>query len=284
MASNRQAIQSRIHSVRSTKKITKAMQMIANAKLSKQRKLMEANRFYSGELQKLVSEILRSDLPLSSEFLKEHENERAYTIFFCSDLGLCGGYNSNVTKFALQNLRKEDPILIIGTHSYAQMEREGFNIVNKRLISIDALDATTLAHAVDAAIDLYLNDEIGKLQICYTRFVNTMTFEPALNVLLPYSDDPEAAADESEKVLDIIFDPSVDEVLDQLIIQMTHDVAHASSLETKTAEQGSRRLAMETATDNAEELEEKLVLQFNQARQAAITQELTEIIGTVSAL
>lgn len=284
MAGNRQALQSRIHSVKSTKKITKAMQMIANAKLSKRRKLMEANRFYSGELQKLVSEILRSGLPLDSEFLKEHANGRAYTIFFCSDLGLCGGYNSNVIRFALENLRKEDPILIIGTHSYTQMEREGFNIVNEEPISVDALDHTTLTKDIDAAIDLYLDDEIGKLQICYTRFVNVMTFEPTLNVLLPYSDDPEAAADESEKVLDIIFDPSIDEVLDQLIIQMTHGVAYASSLETQAAEQGSRRLAMETATGNAEELEEKLVLQFNRARQAAITQELTEIVGTANAL
>lgn len=283
MAVNRQDIQARIRSVRSTEKITKAMQMIANAKLSKQRKLMEANRFYSGELQKLVGEILRSGLPLDSEFLSEHGNGRAYTIFFCSDLGLCGGYNSNVITFALQNLRKEDPILIIGTHSYAQMEREGFNIVNDDPISVDALDHTALAKIIDAAIGLYLDDEIGRLQICYTRFVNVMTFEPTLNVLLPCPDDPEAAAG-SEKVLDIIFDPSVDEVLDQLIIQMTHGVAYASSLEAKAAEQGSRRLAMETATDNAGELEEKLVLQFNRARQAAITQELTEIVGTANAL
>ena len=286
MPGNRQAIQSRIRSVKSTKKITKAMQMIANAKLAKQRKLMESNRFYSTELQKLVSEIVRSDLPLNSEFLREHTSESAYTIFFCSDLGLCGGYNANVVKFALQELKREDPILVVGTHAYTQLEREGFNIVNGEPISVDAMDATTLTKHIDSAIRLYLADEVGKIQICYTRFINTITFEPTLNVLLPYQELSSSGTDEEggEKLLDIIFDPSVDEVLDALIVQMVHNVAYANSLETKTAEQGSRRLAMETATDNAEELEDKLTLQFNQARQAAITQELTEIVGTANAL
>lgn len=284
MAGNRQAIQSRIRSVKSTKKITKAMQMIANAKLAKSRKKMESNRFYAGELQKLVTEILSSDEPFASRFLREHTSGRAYTIFFCSDLGLCGGYNANAVKFAQQNLDKEDPILIIGTHAYNQLVREGFNVVNDGPISVDALDEPALTKAVSTAVDLYLDDEVGKVQICYTRFVNTMTFEPTLDVLIPY-DDAHISDDARGKHLsDIIFDPSIDEVLDNLIVQMIQNVAYAHALETKTAEQGARRLAMETATDNAEELEEKLVLQFNQARQAAITQELTEIVGTANAL
>ena len=284
MAGNRQAIQSRIRSVKSTKKITKAMQMIANAKLAKSRKKMESNRFYAGELQKLVTEILGSDEPFASRFLREHTSGRAYTIFFCSDLGLCGGYNANAVKFAQQNLSKEDPILIIGTHAYNQLVREGFNVVNDGPISVDALDEPALTKAISTAVDLYLDDEVGKVQICYTRFVNTMTFEPTLDVLIPYDDAHLEDGAAGKRLSDIIFDPSIDEVLDNLIVQMIQNVAYAHALETKTAEQGARRLAMETATDNAEELEEKLVLQFNQARQAAITQELTEIVGTANAL
>ncbi len=284
MAGNRQAIQSRIRSVKSTKKITKAMQMIANAKLAKSRKKMESNRFYAGELQKLVTEILHSEEPFESRFLREHTSGRAYTIFFCSDLSLCGGYNANVVKFAQQNLSKEDPILIIGTHAYNQLVREGFNVVNDGPISVDALDEPALTKAISTAVDLYLDDEVGKVQICYTRFVNTMTFEPTLDVLIPYDDAHIADDAAGKRLTEIIFDPSIDEVLDNLIVQMIQNVAYAHALETKTAEQGARRLAMETATDNAEELEEKLVLQFNQARQAAITQELTEIVGTANAL
>ncbi|MBQ1809870.1 MAG: ATP synthase F1 subunit gamma [Erysipelotrichaceae bacterium] len=283
MAGNQQAIKSRIRSVKSTKKITKAMQMIANAKLTKQRKLMESNRFYSQKLQEMVDDILSADQPLKSKYLKDHHSDSAFTIFFCSDLGLCGGYNANITKFAKQNLKKEDPLLIIGTHGYQHFKREGYNIVNKTPISIDGMDDMTMREYIDDALDLYLKDEINKIQVCYTRFVNTMTFEPSMNVLLPYQ-EVEVDDEKTEKILDIIFDPSINEVLDQLIVEMVHNVAYSLSLETKTAEQGSRRLAMETATDNAEELEEKLVLQFNQARQAAITQELTEIVGTANAL
>lgn len=282
MAGNRQAIQSRIRSVKSTKKITKAMQMIANSKLSKQRKLMEANRIYAEELQGVVGEILRSGQSLDSGFLRPHASERAYTIFFCSDLGLCGGYNANVTKFALENLRRDDPILVIGTHSYAQLVREGFDVVNDEPISMDAMDESTLTEYIDEATDLFLADEVGRLQVCYTRFVNTLTFEPTINVLLPYVGERDEAPDGGHP--EILFDPSPEAVLDQLVVQMVHNVAYAHSMEAKTSEQGSRRLAMDAATDNAEELEEKLVLQFNQARQAAITQELTEIVGTANAL
>jgi F-type H+-transporting ATPase subunit gamma len=284
MAGNQQAIKSRIRSVKSTKKITKAMQMIANAKLAKQRKLMEGNRYYAMKLQEMVQDILSVDQPLKSKFFKEHQSDSAYTIFFCSDLGLCGGYNTNVMKFLKQNVRKEDPLVIIGTHSYSHFEREGYNLVNKRPVSVDSMNDQELRVYIDDALDLYLNDKINKIQVCYTRFVNTMTFEPTMNILLPYQKKIEIDEEKTEKILDIIFDPSLGEVLDNLIVEMVHNVAYALSLETKTAEQGSRRLAMETATDNAEELEEKLVLQFNQARQAAITQELTEIVGTANAL
>ncbi len=283
MAGSQQAIKSRIRSVKSTKKITKAMQMIANAKLAKQRKMMESNRFYSQKLQEMVNDILSADQPLKSKFLLEHKSNSAFTVLFCSDLGLCGGYNANITKFAKQNLKKEDPLLIIGTHAHQHFKREGYNIVNESAISVDGMDDMTMRSYIDNAIDLFLKDEINKIQVCYTRFVNTMTFEPSLNILLPY-EEVEKDAEKTEKILDIIFDPSIDQVLDQLIVEMVHNVAYSLSLETKTAEQGSRRLAMETATDNAEELEEKLVLQFNQARQAAITQELTEIVGTANAL
>ena len=284
MAGNRQAIQSRIRSVRSTKKTTKAMQMIANSKLAKQRKLMEANRAYALELQRLVEEIMGSGQPLESAFLQEHRSDGAYTVFLCSDLGLCGGYNSNVIKYALENLRREDPLLVVGTHAYSQMRREGFTLVNDEPIPMDAVGESTLAEALDEGMRLFLADQVGRVQVCYTRFVNTLTFEPTINVLLPFGGQADLADGDRPVLSDLMFDPSAAAVLDQLIVQMVHNVAYAHVLEARTAEQGSRRLAMDTATNNAEELEDKLVLQFNQARQAAITQELTEIVGTANAL
>ena len=124
---------------------------------------------------------------------------------------------------------------------------------------------------------MYLDDEVGRIQVIYTKFVNTVTFDAAINTILPY-------AGEAKSAKETIFDPSPLEVFDSLIVMMTQNVIYSLSLETKTAEQASRRMAMENANDNAEELEDKLVLAYNQARQAAITQEITEIVSGADAL
>ena len=278
MAGSQQAIKARIRSVKSTKKITKAMEMIANAKLAKLRKTMELNRNYASALQGLVEDILSTDQDFQSKFFGEHKSDKTFSILFCSDLGLCGGYNANIVKFAHENLKKEDPLFIFGTHAYEQLKREGYNLLNKSAISVDSLDEQRVRQELDRAIKMYINDEVGKIQVLYTRFINTVTFEPQLNVILPYEKKG------TGKSREIIFDPSIDKVLDSLIEQMIYNVGYALSMETKTAEQASRRMAMETASDNADELEESLVLQYNKARQAAITQELTEIVGTANAL
>lgn len=279
MAGNKQAIKSRIRSVKSTKKITKAMEMIANAKLARLRKTMEMNRTYARELQNLVEDILSTEQPLASDFFAEHKSKQTLTILFCSDLGLCGGYNSNVLKMVREHLHQEDPMFVIGTHEYEHIKNAGYLILNKPT-SVDALTEQGLATLMQKAIQMYLQDEVSRIQILYTEFVNTVTFEPRIRPLLPYNKEKRT----DKKVLDILFDPSIDAVLDRLIQQMIHNVSYAISLETKTAEQASRRMAMETATDNADDLENQLVLQYNQARQAAITQELTEIVATADAV
>jgi len=281
MAQNKQALKARIRSIQSTKKITKAMEMIANSKLAKQRKLMEENRIYAYELQKLVNAIVTSGSELQSKYILNHETQACFNIVFCSDLGLCGGYNSNLMKFVRANARKEDPMVVFGTHEYKHLNKEGFHIINEP-ISIDDVDLQEVIDEVTLALESYQRDEVSKIQIFYTKFVNTVTFEPCLNVLLPYQQGEEGV--DAGIIKEIEFDPDMEGVLNQLIEQMVINVTYALSLETRTAEQASRRLAMETASDNAEELEDKLVLQFNQARQAAITQELTEIVAGADAL
>lgn len=286
MAGNKQAIKSRIRSVKSTKKITNAMQMIANAKLARLRKTMELNRTYARELQNLVDEILSTEQPLSSVYFTEHKSGRTLSIIFSSDLGLCGGYNSNIIKYARETLKPEDPMYVIGTNAYEHLKSAGFNVINK-MISVDNLTEITLVGVMDEAIKMYLRDEISCIQMVYTKFINTVTFEPQTNVLLPYNHETKEKRKFKNPIADlqdITFDPSPEVVLDTLIEQMIRNVSFAISLETRTAEQASRRMAMETATDNAEELEDKLVLQYNQARQAAITQELTEIVATADAV
>ena len=164
MAQSKQALRSRIKSVNSTRKITKAMEMIANAKLFRQRNRMEANREYSGRLQETVDEIVAKNSRIDSIFLKKHaENPARLSILFCSDLGLCGAYNQNMMKLARDTVRKEDPMVVIGTSLYQTMKDLGFNVINESPIETDKLTFDMLKAYIDYGTTRYLNQEpLGK--------------------------------------------------------------------------------------------------------------------------
>lgn len=278
---NKQAIKSRIRSIKSTKKITKAMEMIANAKLARLRKRMEINRTYALQLSDLVNDILLKQQNLKSIYLLENNNTKTYTILFTSDLGLCGGYNTNIVKLVKEKVNVADPLLLIGTSHYDYFKHNNYNLVNHKPIMSDNLDEVTLARELEEACALYLKGEVGKVQIAYTAFINTVTFNAQIKTLLPFI---KPQAEEVDELSEIIFDPSKEVVLDSLIEQTIRNLAYAISLESRTAEQASRRLAMETASDNADDLENQLVLEYNRARQSAITQEITEIVAAASAV
>lgn len=283
MSQSKQALRTRIKSVASTRKITKAMEMIANAKLFKQRNKMEANREYAKRLQDTVNEIVANNPNVESMFLQKATSERKVAIVFCSDLGLCGGYNQNIVKYARENLKKEDPMILIGTSIFRQMKEEGYHLLNQNPIECDRLQFLDLKKYVEKAISLYRKGEVGTVQILYTKFVNTMTFRATMDQLLPCVMETKKQQSESIHV-ETLFEPSPEAILDELIPMMIHDVAYADWMESTTAEQGSRRMAMKTATDNADELSSSLLLEYNKARQAAITQEITEIVGGSSAV
>ncbi|NCB32415.1 MAG: ATP synthase F1 subunit gamma [Erysipelotrichia bacterium] len=287
MSQSRQALRSRIKSVDSTRKITKAMEMIANAKLFKQRSRMEANRAYAQRLQDTVNEIVWSNQDAESIFLpKKIEGDSTYTIVFCSDLGLCGGYNQNILKYAAEHLNQEDPIVLIGTSLFREIQDKGFRLKNDRPISSDKISFLQLKEYVAEGTRMFENGEVSRVQMLYTRFVNTMTFRPETDVLLPCTPKDLAdqeSADGKEKI-ETLFEPNPETILNKLIPMMIEDVAYADWMESTTAEQGSRRVAMKTATDNADSLSEDLRLDYNKARQAAITQEITEIVGGSSAV
>ena len=287
MAQSKQALRSRIKSVNSTRKITKAMEMIANAKLFRQRNRMEANREYSGRLQETVDEIVAKNSRIDSIFLKKHaENPARLSILFCSDLGLCGAYNQNMMKLARDTVRKEDPMVVIGTSLYQTMKDLGFNIINESPIETDKLTFDMLKAYIDYGTTRYLNQDLGGMQILYTQFVNTMTFRPCTDVILPCTvDAAEGTGEEPAKLqAETLFEPDAETILNSLIPMMLSNVAYSHWMEATTAEQGSRRMAMKTATDNADELSEALLLEYNKARQASITQEITEIVGGSTAV
>ena len=287
MAQSKQALRSRIKSVNSTRKITKAMEMIANTKLFRQRNRMEANREYSGRLQETVDEIVAKNSRIDSIFLKKHaENPARLSILFCSDLGLCGAYNQNMMKLARDTVRKEDPMVVIGTSLYQTMKDLGFNVINESPIETDKLTFDMLKAYIDYGTTRYLNQDLGGMQILYTQFVNTMTFRPCTDVILPCTvDAAEGTGEEPAKLqAETLFEPDAETILNSLIPMMLSNVAYSHWMEATTAEQGSRRMAMKTATDNADELSEALLLEYNKARQASITQEITEIVGGSTAV
>ncbi len=275
MAANKKAIKERIRSIRSTKKITSAMEVIANAKLAKQRSVMEKNRAYSDIIQDTIASIMASDIEIDSAFLNAKSSSNTYYLIFGSDLGLCGAYNMNAIKELEDIYEDGDKVIVFGTKIVPLLKKDGIDIVMSK--PSDTVRYEDIQKAMKMMVRAYLNDEVGKIKVIYTRFNNAVSFIPSVKQILPYEK-------KEGKQIDLIFDPDVKTVLDELIRMSTESVAYSLYLETKISEQASRRLAMQNANDNADELEQELVLAYNQARQAAITQEITEIIAGADAL
>ena len=276
MAQSKQAIKNRIRSINATKKITSAMELLANVKLQKHRNLMSKNSEYALVLKNTLGNIVASNPDIENKFIVKRTSDRHLVFVFSSDLGLCGGYNSNMMK-TLESIRA-DEIILVGTHQYGWLVNRGYNVIND-MVSSDSVNFNDLKRLVNIAIEKYLNNEIGHIEVVYTKFINTVSFNSEVVELLPLADNNIKPSN-----VETLFEPDCDTILNDLVPMMVHNLLYSLLLETKTSEQASRRLAMENATDNATELNDKLVLAYNQARQSAITQEITEIIGGADAL
>lgn len=282
MAESKQALRSRIKSVNSTRKITKAMEMIANAKLFRLRNKMESNRIYAKKLEGTVKDIVQNTIELDNPLLISNGVNKKFVIVFCSDLGLCGGYNQNVLKKIKEVVNKDDLVYLVGSSLNSALKEAGYEPENKEIIHTDTLSFQDLKEIVEIGVEKYLNKEVGGVDIIYTQFINTMTFEAEVDTLLPFSLEKEKK--EEHEQIETLFEPDPATILDYLVPLMISNVAYSDWMESAVSEQGSRRMAMKTATDNADELSEELLLEYNKARQAAITQEITEIVGGSSAV
>lgn len=284
MAQNKQALKRRIRSIKATMKITGAMEMIATSKLAKQKTRMETNRMYANTLYHTFQRVLDKANVQDVDFLKPREG-KTLTLVFVSDMGLCGAYNANVLAMIKAHLNPVDLIWVIGSKEGAWLKRQGFTPYQHE--EGDKLTYGHLTKTIDKILDLYKDQTITKVQVLYTRFINSMTFEPSFIQLLPLQENtkPQSAQNEEEKLLqDIIFEPDPVTLINQLVPMLLNSLLYSVWLESKTSEQAARRLAMDNATDNAEELMDELILKFNQSRQSAITQEITEIVAGAQAL
>jgi F-type H+-transporting ATPase subunit gamma len=284
MAQNKIALKRRIRSVKATKKITSAMEMIATSKLGKQKSKMEVNRVFSNTLFHTFHRVLaKADLH-DINYFKSNEGKHL-RIVFVSDMGLCGAYNSNIVSYLKQNANKQDELWLVGSKEAGALRRSGFEVSYQQ--KGESLSYGHFTQLVLSILNGFNTGKFGRVSMVYTHFVNSMTFTPKEVQLLPLIDSvkPETASLEEEVLSqDIIFEPDAQTLIEQLVPMLLNSLLYSVWLESKTSEQASRRLAMDNATDNAQELIDDLVLKFNQSRQASITQEITEIVAGAEAL
>lgn len=284
MAQTMKDIKRRIGSVGNIMQITNAMELVSSAKLRKSRKRLETTRPYYQTVYRNINEILSMNKDNTSIFLEHRPVKNRAVLVFASDRGLAGGYNINVCKEALNQL--EDGVEVsffpTGTRAVEILKRTGnkvdssFTFINEDPVSEDAMDLGKYV------LDKFEKKEFDEVVAVFTKFNSVINLEPNVIKLLPASDFKKG--EEEKKTIDIEFEPSASAVLTQMIRQYVNVSIYGALLESSASEQASRRTAMENATDNGQELLSDLELVYNRARQAGITQELTEIVGGAEAL
>ena len=266
----------RIASVKSTKKITEAMELVATVKLKKFKNKMEANQFYVREIESIIShlfEVLNDDENL---YIKPGKGEKDLVVVINSNLGLCASYNSNVFNFVNNNLDKnKDVLMTIGIKGELNYERAGFELVkeysslNEKLEYEDVVKLGRFLHSE------FIKGKYRNIKLLYTKYINSLRFEPTLITLFPLVDEENPVIVGYEP----IYDPNLKTLIDELVPIWLTSSLYQKLIESTVSEQASRRTAMENANDNADELIDKLTIEFNKARQAAITQEILEVVA-----
>lgn len=283
MPGSMQEIKRRIKSVESTKKITKAMELVATSKLRKTRNQLDELKPYYQGVRETCAEILASNKGLKdSAYLAENKVDKDVYIVISSSLGLCGGYNANIFKAVKDVIKDNDYIYTIGNKGTHYFQRNHKGEINNKFSSLNStLSFNDVVKLVGEVTTMYKNKEIGSIKIVYTEFVNNLTFTPRIVTLLPIDTNEFENIEITNKFT--VFEPTPGEVLDSLIPMYLQAVIYGYLVESVTSENASRRTSMENATDNAEELTEQLLLKYNQARQTAITNEVSEIVAGANA-
>lgn len=284
MAESTRDIKRRIRGVSSTKQITKAMELVSSSKLRKARERQEKAKPYYTTVLENIQNVLSTTGNIKHPLLDSREVKTSLYIVLSADRGLAGGYNANIMRMT-ENMIKEknvnSKIITVGSKARDYFTRRSYDVV-KSLIGISEEPQFADAREIgNIALKLYENKEIDEINIVYTSFLSTISQEPKVLKLLPSEEVHEGST--KGKVL-TEFEPSTEEVLNYLIPKYIQSSIYGALIESSTSEQASRRIAMESATDNAEEIIDELQISYNRARQAAITMEISEIVSGAEAL
>lgn len=284
MATGMKDIKNRITSVENTMQITKAMELVASSKLRKAKDKAEKSKpFFDILYDTMVRIASAKTKQLSSVYVKPRKEKKAGFVIIGGDKGLAGGYNINIFRKAEEKMSgREVCVLPIGKKAYEYFRKKGYPIV-KRFENIpEEVEKVQVVDIVDTVIELYKNKEIDELYVIYTEFVSALTQIVRIKKLLPLYLKPREL--EEEEYETVQYDPSPTAVFDNIVPLYLEGIFYVAVLESYASEQGARRIAMESATDNAGEMIEQLNLQYNRARQWNITQELSEIVSGAEAL
>lgn len=292
MAGSRE-IRNKIKSVKNTQKITRAMEMVAASKMRKAQERMKKARPYGEKIRNVAAHMSKANTEYRHPFLIERDTvKRIGIIVVTSDKGLCGGLNTNVLRRALSEMRKwqtegeEIEVCCIGNKGLGFMSRIRANIISQVIGLGDTPDMERLIGAVKVVLDGYTEDRFDRVYIIYNRFVNTMKQEPVMEKLLPLSDDKmQLGSESSSKVTwDYIYEPEAKPVIDDVMVRYVEALIYQAVTENMASEQSARMVAMKAASDNAGNVIDELTLIYNKSRQAAITKELSEIVGGAAAV
>ena len=286
-------IRSKIKSVENTKKITKAMEMVAASKMRKAQERMRAARPYADKIRNITAHLSQANPEYKSPYLRSGGTSKTVGfILVTTDKGLCGGLNTNVLR-ALTNKMKDVQAaggtvqaVAIGNKGYGFLNRIGAKVVSHAVQLGDAPQLERLIGPVKVMLDAFVEGKLDAVHLCYTRFINTMKQEPMVEPLLPLSADrlEQSAAEKKQYSWDYIYEPDAPTVIDDLLTRYIEALVYQAVAENMASEQSARMVAMKSATDNAGTLIGELKLVYNKSRQASITKELSEIVGGAAAI
>jgi F-type H+-transporting ATPase subunit gamma len=288
-------IRTKIKSVQNTRKITKAMEMVAASKMRRAQERMRAARPYGEKIRNVAAHISHANPEYRHPFLIDRNSvKRVGIIVVTADKGLCGGLNTNVLRLALSHIREwetagvEIEACAIGGKGLGFLQRLGANVVSQVVGIGDRPNMERLIGAVKIMLDGYIADRFDRLVIFYTRFLNTMKQEPVMEQLLPLSAEhitvSESASATPPGTWDYIYEPDAAAVLEQALTRYIEALIYQAVAENMASEQSARMVAMKSASDNAGNVIDELTLVYNKSRQASITKELSEIVGGAAAV
>ncbi|SDT10279.1 F0F1 ATP synthase subunit gamma [Pseudomonas oryzae] len=283
-------IRSKIASIKSTQKITSAMEKVAVSKMRKAQLRMAASRPYAEHIRAVIGHLAKANPEYRHPYMVERPVKRVGYILVSSDRGLCGGLNINLFKALIKNMKDwrdagvEADFCVIGSKGASFFRSYGGNVIAAISHLGEAPSVNDLIGSVKVMLDRFNEGNLDRLYLVSNKFVNTMTQKPTVEQLLPLAPTSEADDGAKKGLWDYLYEPDAQQLLDALLVRYVESQVYQAVVENNACEQAARMIAMKNATDNAGQLIKDLQLIYNKARQAAITQEISEIVGGAAAV